>query len=152
MIRSRTLAAVTALLALPLLVACDSGSPDDPNIDGTWVLVDAVTLVGEGGTTSEGTITFTYVFTADDGRIEGTYASRVEAPGYVQEGQVLPLTGTYDYPDVTLTIPGPPGYPEQTTRGEVNAAATEIVLLSDFPDRPDLPGVPVDTLRRQPGV
>ena len=97
---------------LPVLSACDSNEPSDPEIAGTWAARDdnfRLTLDLQGNSNVTGWITETET-----------------ASGIATRSRV---SGTYDYPDVTLFIFDLVEGEEIRVTGFVNSEGTSLTLI-----------------------
>ncbi len=108
---------------LPVLSACDSipMSDDDPKITGRWVVtIDAATITLD---------------LQGDSNVTGTYTIEVVDPGSSGGGFILrgDVTGTYDFPNVTLFFGGFFEDEAESSRsmGFVNAEGTSLTLINE---------------------
>ncbi|MCX6155977.1 MAG: hypothetical protein NT007_17660 [Candidatus Kapabacteria bacterium] len=85
-----------------LVISCNSitNALSNPSIDGTWISTNTVTIATE-------TITLNLKSVTGVTTIGGTGTIRILVPGLSDTTYSIPaITGTYSYPNVSLTIPG----------------------------------------------
>jgi len=112
--------------------SCDSGEELAPTLTGTWVAVDTVST-SVNGEPLEGEQRQTYELVEEDGHVEGRY-DRVlaDSAGVIFAEENLTVTGSFDFPEVRLTVL-PPDLPARPTRTGTMRADGEAI---DFPLEP----------------
>jgi hypothetical protein len=119
-------AALLALLVLPLVSGCDSNEPDTPSIGG---LYSFSSVDPDDGTTSRATFD---IPTTESGTF--TLGSRSVLSGTLSDGTTVsfPVTGsgTYDYPNIQMTVRVSAGGETQTDNltGTVSASGSSITV------------------------